>query len=62
MLCIFDVLVGSSSGERKHDVIDVVRNLTSSKISAAVILKFRVSLQSRKVVGYGRTGHRALAG
>lgn len=56
VFCIDEVLAGSRSGDRKHDVMDVVRNLTSSRISAATALSINPSLQLWKEVGYGSKG------
>jgi hypothetical protein len=53
VLWIFDVLDGELSG----DVMKRVRNLISSNISAAVVLRFKVSRVSSNVVGDGRSGH-----
>lgn len=63
VLWILDVLTGSlPSGSRIGEVIEVVKNRISSRISAASRLRSSASRQSRKVVGYFINGHLYFSG
>lgn len=43
-------------GERKHAVMDVVRNLTPSRISATTAVNLNLSMHVWKEVAYGSKG------